>query len=198
MGEWRRLFYYLLLNVLVSAVTTLAVLILWDKMQLSSTDLGNILPLQNNSQSAEMALPTFESTVVGTSVPEERQNTPVAQQATLPANTPIQGVSTDAQLVIESVIGVGDLATEKILVKRTKGEGELSLANWRIQGNKGQEYVFPQLILHKGGAVYIHTNKGVDTVIDLYWGRSEAAWGRGAVVTLKNEQGITQATYIIP
>ena len=72
-------------------------------------------------------------------------------------------------MVIEKVIGVGVLATERVELLRT-GDGELSLAGWRLEDGKGNVYTFPMLTLYKGGAINLNTRTGQDTVVDLFWG----------------------------
>lgn len=206
MGEWRRLFYYLLLNVLVSAIATLAVLIVWEKTRSSDLGITQILfPEQSQTPYATMALPAEEKTQqeaadqsappapAASSAPEQTSAAPQEAGAT----TPPQPVA-DAKIIIDSVIGAGDLASEKVLVKSAPGSGDVSLAYWRLRGDKDQEYTFPQLILHANGAVYVFSKQGSDGVFDLYWNRSEAAWQPGSVVSLIDPDGNVQATYSIP
>jgi len=206
MGEWRRLFYYLLLNVLVSAIATLAVLIVWEKTRSSDFGIAQILfPEDVQTPYATMELPAQEA--VQTSPPEgatpvgsatnpalEQEPAPTQAHDTPAAAQPIA----DAKVIIDSVIAAGDLASEKVLVKSAPGSGDVSLAYWRLIGEKGQEYTFPQLILHANGAVYVFTKKGVDGVFDLYWNRNEPAWRSGTVVSLIDPEGKTHSSYSIP
>ena len=103
----------------------------------------------------------------------------------------------EAGVIINSVIGVGEIATEHVFISRT-GSGQLSLAGWRIQDEDGNTYVFPQLDLFEGGAVNVWTTSGTPTVVDLYWGQQNPVWERGEKVTLLDDKGKEQATYTIP
>ena len=102
--------------------------------------------------------------------------------------------------MIDSVIGPGDLETEKVLLKH-RGEGEFSLAGWQLSSKKGAFYEFPkvpELILFENGAVSVNTKTGADSVIDLFWGLDESVWSSGETVTLRDPQGIARDSYAIP
>lgn len=99
--------------------------------------------------------------------------------------------------VIESVIGVGNLANERVKITRA-GLGELSLAGWQIEDGNGHTYTFPRLSLFEGGGVVLHSTKGLDTVTNLYWGLTQPAWQSGEMVILRDEQGQERARYQVP
>lgn len=103
-------------------------------------------------------------------------------------------------VLIDSVIGPGDLETEKVLLKH-QSQGELSLAGWQLEEENGSVYVFPavpNLTLFDNGAVYIHTGAGTDSVIDIYWGLTAPVWQSGDTVILRDDQGNIRDTYPIP
>jgi hypothetical protein len=100
-------------------------------------------------------------------------------------------------VIIDNVIGAGDLESERVLLKH-RGEGELSMLDWRIEDADGNMFVFPQLRLFGGGAVNVHTRPGADTVIDLYWGLDAAMWKSGDTVLLRDAQGNVRHTYVVP
>lgn len=105
MNFWKRIFPYLILNVLVSAATTLIVLAVWDRAQ---------HPVAPAPVGAAAETPVA-------SAPD------TDQQATLPPlDSPV--------IRIETVIGAGDLTSESIQLQRI-GEGDLQLAGWRLTGN---------------------------------------------------------------
>lgn len=103
----------------------------------------------------------------------------------------------EPQMVVESVIGVGVLIDEHVTLKRT-GDGELSLAGWRLEDGKGNKYTFPDLILYKGGTINVNTRSGEDTVLDLFWGLSHSIWSSGKTVYLYDSQNELRTSYTIP
>jgi LysM repeat protein len=102
-----------------------------------------------------------------------------------------------AQVVIDTVIGAGVLQNERVVLRRT-GDGELLMAGWRLTGDKGTQYTFPQLTLYKDGAINLNTRKGLDTVVDLYWGLTTPIWSPGTMISLYDAQENLRATYTVP
>lgn len=171
MKPWKRMLLYLALNVLVSVIATLLMLTWWDRTHRVE------IPLTSSpAQAAALAQPTLPA------------GNPSAPTAIPQGQTVIE---------IKNVFGVGDLQNEVVLLKRV-GDGELSLARWKMQGSSGDSYTFPDLVLNKDGAVQIFTRSGEDTVIELFWGRDQAAWSSGEQITLADPQGVIRATYTIP
>jgi LysM repeat protein len=124
--------------------------------------------------------------------------TPAPEQTTTPQGTGSPAAPTQpARVVINSVIGPGDLASERVFLTRT-GDGPLSLAGWQLEDEDGNGFAFPQIELYKDGAVNVWTTTGSATVVDLYWGLSDPVWKSGETVTLKDDQGKVQASYNIP
>jgi LysM repeat protein len=229
MKSWKRLLFYLVLNILVSACTTLAVLFIWD--QFTGPMPRNLLPKALSGLASEpttVAQPAAQGTQAARPAPTEEylvyQIKPgdtfesVAEKYKIGVEELIavngftrsqplgEGevlripVTPRGSVVIDSVVGSGDLESERVLLKH-QGEGELSLVGWRLEDGKGNIFIFPQfpqLILYKGGAVNVHTAAGSNTVVDLYWGLSAAVWKSGVTVTLKDPQGNARATYIVP
>jgi len=62
----------------------------------------------------------------------------------------------EAGVIINSVIGVGEIATEHVFISRT-GSGQLSMAGWQLEDEDGMHLYFPQLDLFEGGAVNVWT-----------------------------------------
>ena len=179
MSQGKRLLAYVLLNVVVSAATTYAVLYLWSQAHPTPTlPAGLIAPTLGTQARTETAQATG----------------PGSQPAnTLAAPIPLNQVV----IAIDNVFGVGDLANEVVLIK-SKSDASLSLTNWQLEDNAGNVYIFPELTLNKGGAVQVHTAAGVNSVIDLYWGRDAAVWQEGKTVILLDAQSIERARYTIP
>jgi LysM repeat protein len=266
MKQWKRLIYYLMINVLVSACTVLAVLTVWDRTHPPAASGGEPValdvpsPLPSNavvastdapvSGTAEAPVVTPTSSPTPTAVKDVQQYqvqpgdtlgliaqkydvsledlmnfnslsdpnslsvgqviyipvTPevVPTNTLAPTNTPapqvtltLAGPLPPAEVVIDSVIGVGDLASEHVYIRRT-GYGDLSLAGWQLKDENGNVFVFPQLELFQGGAVNVWSTVGSPTVVDLYWNLQTPVWRSGEKVTLLDAGGKVRATYTTP
>lgn len=275
MRHWKRLFYYLIINVFVSACTVVTVLTLWQRYQPEIPFLGDVNPLAlitpmspralfpDYVSAAETTEPTavaiqatpeplptvvemsemtytvetgdtlgaiavkFNVTVadiiaaneisnpdsleVGqvliirqpliapatrTALPPAEIETELEATSTLPVNTSVP-LTGDSRVVIDSVIGAGDLASERIFLKRV-GPGEMSLTGWELVAENGETFTFPQLTLFESGAVFVHTREGQTTAVALYWGLDHALWKSGDTVVLIDDQGEIHTSYEIP
>ncbi|MBS1250042.1 MAG: hypothetical protein MAG431_01631 [Chloroflexi bacterium] len=176
MNRWKRLFFYLLLNVFVSAVTILSVLFLWE-----NTSLKNVLILPE-----ENALQQKQNGEKTTAAPEREE--------------------TNSVIKIIAASGVENLNTEYIRIKHVGEEPEqtISLLHWRLRDASGQELDISahsnlqSLELHSNGAIDIYTKSGTSSPIELYLGLDEPLWAHGETVTLLDEEGNVQDTYLIP
>jgi len=177
MKQSKRIVLFLLLNVVVSACTILAVLWLWDPANRPAA----LLPAQPTSAALPGAATLDPNATLA----------PV-----LPTPTEIKEIP-KGMIMVENVIGSGSIASEVVILKR-KGAGELKLTNWKLQDENGNVYTFPDLTLYEGGGVFLHSMAGVNTVIDLYWNQSEPVWQQGETVTLVDSLGAIQTTYQIP
>jgi LysM repeat protein len=278
MRHWKRLFYYLVINVMVSACTVVTVLYLWQNYQSEIPLLNNVNPLAmitplspqalfqdfnsqadtpvptdpeeiltatplvqetSASQMAEMEysvqagdtlgsiavkfsvtvaeileaneIPNPDALEIGqvliifrplvapathTSLPPDEFEGEMTPTPESPTSTP-QPQAGDSRVLIDSVIGVGDLASERVFLKRV-GPGEISLTGWTLVADGGETFTFPQLTLFEDGAVFIHTRAGQTTAVALYWELDQAVWGSGDTVVLIDNQGEVHASYQIP
>lgn len=272
MRHWKRLLYYLLINVFVSACTMVAVLVAWERThppasptaepdarllasatQPSSEEVVTAAPGEAEPQvrpaasepSATSAPPPEEEAepleyrvqpgdtlgaiavrfqvgleqlmevngiadpdrleigqmlVIPLAATESPTRTSLPAEPTAvppsPTRTPPQATG-EAAVVIDSVVGAGDLDAERVWLKRV-GAGELSLAGWQLLEEGGQAFTFPQLILYEGGAVFLYTRAGQQTVVELFWGLDSPVWRSGETVILKDAQGEVRATYQVP
>ena len=162
----RRLLQYLLLNVLVSACVTSAILFWYHQnyRSVSQSSLQPAAPLVNQNVAAPQ--PTLDP---------------------------------EAEIAVEivSVIGAGTLSAEWVVVSYT-GEDQINLANWELRDEDKNVFIFPQLVLHPNGAVQVHTASGTNTVIDLYWGKSDPVWRSGEEAQLYDSSGNLRAQYTVP
>ena len=143
-------------------------------------------------------LPTFTSTsipptMIASATPRPSVTLTLGPKSSSTATM----IGQEPQVVIDSVIGAGVLANERILIRRT-GDGELSLAGWRLTDGAGSQYIFPQLTLYKDGAININTRSGQNTVMDLYWGLTSPIWGPGKVISIFDPQNNLRETYTLP
>lgn len=256
MKPLQRLLIYLLINVIVSAATTLLVLVVWtythpqskiaapaaeaEEITASTATLAATLPIVITAESSPTPTPLqnveeYEVEVddtlgeiaakYGLSVEEIMQvnglSDPDAISAGLviyipvtpetpPTNTPAPTAtkivdlnatpdtkSGTAGVVINSVIGVGDITQERVFISRT-GVGELNMAGWQLRDENGNAFLFPQLQLFEGGAINVWTTNGSASVVDLYWGLLNPVWQPGEKVTLIDAKGAVRATFQIP
>jgi LysM repeat protein len=264
MKQWKPLVFFILLNIIVSAVTTFIVLMIWDRpLKPALTSLAQVPPAQgtvvtssipiSQTLKTQAALPTstptetpeptipdnvqeyevqfgdtlgliadkYDTTVqellrvnqlkdantlsVGMVlyIPLPKDKIPTATPKPTLTSTPIMsgtitaGPTQEPRVVINSVIGVGELASEHVFITRT-GEGDLSLQGWKLEDQNGNVFIFPSLQLFKDGAVNVWTTSGAPTVVDLYWGLQAPVWSSGESVTLRDAQGKVRATYKIP
>lgn len=173
MRSWKRVIPFLILNIIISAATTLTVLLLWDRTQ---------RPVQ--------PLPVSVGSSGGLPSTASQQQSPPEGEATLP---PLD----EPVILIETVIGAGDLQNEAVLLRRV-GEGELLLTGWKLTNGRGAEYTFPYLLLNKNGAVRLYSRAGNNTVMELFWGSQQAVFRSGDVVSLYDWQGNLRASYTLP
>jgi hypothetical protein len=180
------LLLYLLLNILVSAATTLAVLTLWDTYRKSE------VPPPVTLAQEQAAAPAEAQPAPAAAEPDAPPPTPQPTATLPPLDRPI--------IEIASVIGVGDLNQEFVLLRRV-GEGNLVMTGWRLAGERGSSYTFPaqpELTLYKDGAVLIYSKAGDNTAAEVFWDRSQPAWESGEVVRLYDRDGGERANYIVP
>jgi hypothetical protein len=103
----------------------------------------------------------------------------------------------DVNVNITGVIGAGNLQDERMIIQND-GLQEAGLTGWYLADNKGVAYTFPQLTLHPGASVQVHTASGKDSPTDLYWGRAAPVWTSGELVALYDTHAIARAFYRVP
>ena len=142
----------------------------------------------------------------GLVIPTETTIPPTIVASPTPRTTATPGPSPTAsptltgdepQVYIDNVLGVGDLDTERVILRRS-GLGELSMAGWQLRDQDGHAYIFPQLTLYEGGAVNVNSRAGTNTYVDLFWNQAAAIWRSGEVVSLYDAAGILRASFNIP
>jgi LysM repeat protein len=143
-------------------------------------------------------LPTVTSTSIPPTIVVSTIPHPSATSTRGPSPTATSTpVRQEPQVIIQSVIGAGVLETERVELLRT-GDGELSLAGWRLEDGTGNVYTFPNLTLYTGGAINLNTRTGQDTVVDLFWGLPSPIWRSGKTVSLYDSQNELRSSYTVP
>lgn len=131
------------------------------------------------------------------------QSSGAQSSATTPGVTPaaVPAANLDG-VIVGSVSGSGDLATEQILIVNDS-DNAFNLQGWTLQisggaGSGAPVYTFGNVPLFPGGSVRLHSAGGVDTSVNLYWGQPAARLTPGAVLALINSQGVTVYTFTVP
>lgn len=96
---------------------------------------------------------------------------------------------------IRGVDALGDIVHET--VRLLNSGGVASMVGWKLEDGQGHIFIFPAFTLYNG-AVSVHTRVGENTVIDLFWGLTDAIWESGKVITLRDSNGAVQSTFPIP
>ncbi len=174
MNQAKKLVIYLVINIIVSAVTIIAVLYVWE-----NTKFKNLL---FNPQDAPAEA----------SAPAEATDGADAAQDLLIEIGEVGGVGNLATEYVRLVRPEGG-STETI-----------SLAGWSIRDTNNRSYNILELSglasldLHGQGAVNIYSKQGDSNPIELYLGLSDSIWQPGETVSLLDPDGEVHDTYIIP
>lgn len=169
-----RLVLYILINIGVSALTTLTVLWLWD-----------------------LAHPTPEIVQVPAVATQTDDPSIIESTASATAENGLNLLTEDIEIIIRTVVGAGNLDAEYVEIV-SHSEGAVDLSGWQLMDEEGQTFTFPSLILNEGGTVKVRSKAGQDTVIELYWQAESPVWEAGEIVKLLNAEGDIMATYSIP
>jgi LysM repeat protein len=123
---------------------------------------------------------------------------PTAEQPpdALPSPLPSLTPSGPPVVEIQQVLGSDRLVVEQVIVHNRGGLANLE--KWTLSDAEGNSFVFPALTLFTDGEVHIHSASGHNTPTDLYWGRTAPAWHSGELIALKDAEGNTIDTYIVP
>jgi hypothetical protein len=173
MGKRSRILLFIILNIVVSAATTLAVLWLWER--------AHPRPEVRTTGSESMSSPNNE--ISGTA-PDQ-------------AEPAVDFSNQDITIDIRTIVGAGDLAVEYVEIIN-RGENPADLTAWLLRDENGNEFTFPALILNSGGAIKVLSKTGTNTVIELYWQADTPIWQSGETARLLNASGELMASYSIP
>jgi len=174
MNQAKKLLFYVVLNIIVSAITIIAVLYLWE-----NTKLKNVL-FDASDLPAEVSTTALSP------------NEPSASENLLIEIGEVGGVG---NLATEYV---------RLDRPGSEPEDTISLQGWSIKDENNHQYdILEQsgvasLDLHGQGAVNIYTKEGDSNPIELFLDLSDPIWEPGETVTLIDPDGEVHDTYIIP
>jgi LysM repeat protein len=116
---------------------------------------------------------------------------------TTPLLTPLPSTGT-LQIEITEAIKPGVVEQEAVVLTNV-GARLAEMQGWSLRDAEGNTYTFPNFRLWPGGNVTVHSGVGQDgsPPSNLYWGRTEAAWSTGEMVTLLDAEGQTMASHIV-
>lgn len=174
------LLFYILINILISAVTTLTVLWIWDSRQ------PKLNPIEFDSQQ------TFTDPVSPTDhlIAGEDEN-PAVQEPTADLSTR----SSDVQIRV--IVGPKNLEVEYVEIIN-QGDQPVDLTGWQLVNHLDQAFTFPAMILNSSGAIKIQSKTGVNSVIELFWQSETPIWQSGENARLINADGEVVSIYSIP
>lgn len=174
-----RIFVYILINILISTVTVLVVLWIWESTHPTALKAPANTLMVGEERSA----------------PDNETAAPVDQDSAAAAT--LGFVTEDVQVSIHAIVGPGNLDVEYVEI-HNQSQGSLDMTSWQITDQDGNVFTFPSLILNEGGAVKVLSKPGNNTVIELYWQSEAPIWQPGEIANLLNAQGTVIATYSIP
>ena len=171
MNQAKKLFFYIVLNIVVSVVTIVGVFYIWVKPQLKDVLLGTS--------------PEACSTV-GEEASEEGAKDLLIE---IEEVVGIGNLATEYVRLTRLDSEPGD--TVSLQGWRLADEKENDFIILEQSG-------LPSLELHGQGAVDIYSKEGASSPIELYLGLSAPIWEPGETVSLIDPEGIVHDTYIIP
>lgn len=133
-----------------------------------------------------------EGVVPPTPVPTD---TPVLD--TVP--TPIPTLPSQGEVAIEivAVNNPGDINEENVVLVNS-GERQVNLANWQLEDEDGNAFIFASVTLFGNGVeLTIHTGVGQSGLLDQFWGLNDAVWQPGETAILRDAEGTVRATTIV-
>lgn len=181
MKQNNRLFIFILINIIVSALTTLGVIFLWERT--------HPRPEMNAANPSEILNETEHDQVKISSDQNDQDPEP---ELTL--------VEEDLSIIIYAVVGAGNLDVEYVEI-RNLSSGPVDPAGWQLIDEDGHTFTFPSSpswVLNSGGAVKVLSKSGNNSVIELFWQSDAPVWQSGEQASLLDADGDVIATYSIP
>ena len=183
----------ILLNVVVSASVTYAVLYYWDNIR--TPDLKYPLIPAEEKQTETVDVQPEATEAPAETIPAEE----IVPEATeeLPTAEPTP-VIRGAKVEISIIHNPGNLASEALRIVSNSDE-VVSLEGWTLEDANGNLLKFPNIqLLRKGIFVEVYSRSGHTTPYEIYWNCDNAVWQSGETAVIRDVFGQIQATYRVP
>ena len=171
MNQAKKLLFYIVLNIIVSAVTILAVLYVWEKTQLK-----NFL-LDTDSQVSSPTGTETEGENTEDLLIEIMEVGGIGNLATEYIRLERPGSDPDDTVSLQGWRLVDEDNNDFVILEQSG---------------------LPSLDLHGQGAVDIYSKEGASTPIELYLGLDSPLWEPGESISLVDPEGNVHDTYQIP
>lgn len=178
MKKQPRLIVYILINIIISAATIIFVMWLWDRSRPEPSSLDE-------------SLATLTAAI-------ETSNRPSGESEDENEAEPnSDSDSKDFNVEIQTIVGTGNLEIEYVEISN-ESPSSVDMTNWQLTDEDGQIFTFPTIILNQDGEIKVLSQKGINTVIELYWQSDVPIWESGETARLLDENGSIISTYSIP
>jgi hypothetical protein len=118
-------------------------------------------------------------------------------EPTLTPTVTLAPTAANAQIVIQEVVGSGDITRESVILFNQGAS--VNLTGWTLKDLDGNIYTLPETRLFNDSIVEIATRVGQNTPALKFWGLTRPVWGdSGDVITLSDASGVVQATLRLP
>jgi hypothetical protein len=201
-----------LVNIIVSAVTTLIVVrvlvnqapsrLVLATPPVVSTDTPQ--PIGAAQGAPSDATPTSTRAVAQVNTAPAKPSATVAAVAASsatpsPARATVTSSSTNTasagKVRIGRVLFPGQRQRETVVIANDS-DTDVLLKGWILTSNRNVSYTFGNVTLFRNNFINLHTTSGTDVPTDLFWNKTDPAWQVGDVLTLSNDGGVV-TTYTV-
>ncbi len=193
MSKFLKILLLILLNVVVSASVTYAVLYYWDNIRTPDLKYPLIPAEEKQTETVDVQPEATEAPAetmpAEEIVPEATEELPTAEPTPV-----IRG----AKVEISIIRNPGNLASEALRIVSNSDE-VVSLEGWTLEDANGNLLKFPNIqLLRKGIFVEVYSRSGHTTPYEIYWNCDNAVWQSGETAVIRDVFGQIQATYRVP
>ena len=194
MKSFVKVLLLILLNVIVSASVTYAVLYYWDNIRTPEIPI-NLIPTEEQSAEIVPEEKETEENLTEEETPTEEPSADPIMETPVTEPTP---VIRGAKVEISIIRSPGNLSAEAVRIISNSDE-VVSLDGWTLEDAEGHLLKFPNIqLLRKGIFVEVYSRSGHDTPFEIYWACDDAVWQSGETAVIRDVFGQIQATYRVP